>query len=124
VTKDMPIRWRGSGPPELSAGARVRAPLGLTSVRTAPRSPWQHPYVERVIGSIRRECLDHVILFNERHLRKVLRSYVAYYHRSRTHLSLGKDTPEARAIDPASSGRIMARPEVGGLHHRCERQAA
>jgi len=65
-----------------------------------------------------------VIVFNERHLRQVLRSYVTYYHRSRTHLSLGKDTPEARAIDPASSGRIVARPEVGGLHHRYERQAA
>ena len=98
--------------------------FGLTSVRTSPRSPWQNPYVERVIGSIRRECLDHVIIFNERHLRRVLRSYVAYYQRSRTHLALGKDTPEGRGIDPPGSGRIVARPEVGGLHHRYERQAA
>jgi putative transposase len=104
-------------------GRTVEA-FGLTSVRTSPRSPWQNPYVERVIGSIRRECLDHVIVFNERHLRRVLRTYVTYYQRSRTHLALGKDTPEGRAIDPAASGRIVARPEVGGLHHRYERQAA
>ena len=104
-------------------GRSVEA-FGLTSVRTAPASPWQNPYVERVIGSIRRECLDHVIVFSERHLRTVLRSYVAYYQRSRTHLTLGKDTPEARAVHPAGPGRIVARPEVGGLHHRYERQAA
>ena len=107
-----------------AAFGRTAEALGLTSVRTAPRSPWQNPYVERVIGSIRRECLDHVIVFNERHLRRVLRSYVTYYQRSRTHLALGKDTPEGRAIDPPGSGRIVARPEVGGLHHRYERQAA
>lgn len=83
-----------------------------------------NPYVERVIGSIRRECLDHVIVFNERHLRWTLRAYVAYYHRSRTHLALDKDTPLRRAIDATASGRIVARPEVGGLHHRYERQAA
>ena len=68
--------------------------------------------------------MDHVIVFNERHLRQVLRSYVTYYQRSRTHLALGKDTPEGRAIDPPGPGRIVARPEVGGLHHRYERQAA
>ena len=103
---------------------RTAEAFGLTSLRTAPRSPWQNPYVERVIGSIRRECLDHVIVFNERHLRRVLRSYVAYYQRSRTHLARGRDTPDGRAIDPPGSGRIVARPEVGGLHHRYERQAA
>ena len=107
-----------------AAFGRTAQGFGLTSVRTAPRAPWQNPYVERVIGSIRRECLDHVIVFNERHLRRVLRAYVTYYQRSRTHLALGKDTPEARAIDPAGSGQIVARPEVGGLHHRYERQAA
>jgi len=96
--------------------------FGLAAVRTAPRSPWQNPYVERVIGSIRRECLDHVIVFNKRHLRRVLRTYVAYYHRSRTHLALGKDAPVERAVQP--SGRIVVRSEVGGLHHRYERQAA
>jgi transposase InsO family protein len=98
--------------------------LGLSTVRTAPQSPWQNPYVERVIGSIRRECLDHVIVVNERHLRWILRAYLAYYHRSRTHLALAKDTPEARAVDTAGVGRIVARAEVGGLHHRYERHAA
>ena len=98
--------------------------LGLSTVRTAPQSPWQNAYVERVIGSIRRECLDHVIVVNERHLRWILRAYLAYYHRSRTHLALAKDTPEARAVDTAGVGRIVARAEVGGLHHRYERHAA
>jgi transposase InsO family protein len=98
--------------------------FGLTSVRTAPRSPWQNPYVERVIGSIRRECLDHIIIVNERHLRRVLHAYVVYYHRSRTHLALAKDAPEARAVDATGTGRIVARSEVGGLHHRYEWQAA
>jgi putative transposase len=107
-----------------AAFRRTVEALGLTSDRTAPSSPWQNPYVERVIGSIRRECLDHVIVFNERHLRRVLHAYVAYYHRSRTHLALGKDAPLARAVEPAGAGRIVARPEVGGLHHRYERQAA
>jgi putative transposase len=105
-----------------AAFGRAVEAFGLTVVRTAPRSPWQNPYVERVIGSIRRECLDHVIVFNERHLRRVLRAYVAYYQRSRTHLALGKDAPAERAVQP--TGRIVVRPEVGGLHHRYERQAA
>ena len=105
-----------------AAFGRAVEAFGLTAVRTAPRSPWQNPYVERVIGSIRRECLDHVIVFNERHLRRVLRAYVAYYQRSRTHLALGKDAPVERAVQP--TGRIVVRPEVGGLHHRYERQAA
>jgi transposase InsO family protein len=105
-----------------AAFSRVVEAFGLTAVRTAPRSPWQNPYVERVIGSIRRECLDHVIIFNERHLRRVLRTYVVYYQRSRTHLALGKDAPLRRAVRP--TGRIVVRPEVGGLHHRYERQAA
>jgi putative transposase len=76
-----------------------------------------------VIGSIRRECLDHVIVFNERSLRRILRSY-SDYHRSRTHLSLGKDSPEPRPIQPPEVGRVVALPQVGGLHHRYERQAA
>jgi transposase InsO family protein len=105
-----------------AAFGRAVEAFGLTAVRTAPRSPWQNPYVERVIGSIRRECLDHVIIFNERHLRRVLRTYVAYYERSRTHLALGKDAPMERAVQP--NGCIVVRPEVGGLHHRYERQAA
>jgi transposase InsO family protein len=99
------------------------ASLGITDVVSSPQSPWQSPYVERVIGSIRRECLDHVIILNERHLRRMLRAYLSYYHRSRTHLALGKDAPESR---PASSGAstIVVTPEVGGLHHRYDRQAA
>ncbi len=98
--------------------------MGVEEVVTAPRSPWQNPYVERLIGSVRRECLDHVIVLNERHLRRILVSYLDYYHRSRTHLSLGKDTPERRSIQPCGTGKIVAFPQVGGLHHRYERLAA
>jgi putative transposase len=98
--------------------------MGITEVVTAPRSPWQNAYVERVIGSIRRECLDHLVIFNERHLRRVLSSYVDYYHRSRTHLSLDKDCPDSRSIMPRRIGRVVAIPKVAGLHHRYERLAA
>ncbi len=105
--------------------ARERlAGMGITEVLTAPRSPWQSPYVERVIGSIRRECLDHVIVLNERHLRRILASYQDYYHRSRCHLSLDKDAPDGRPVQPVGSGEIVALPQVGGLHHRYERLAA
>ena len=102
---------------------RIEA-MGITQVVTAPRSPWQNAYVERVIGSIRRECLDHVVIFNERHLHRVLSSYLDYYHRTRTHLSLGKDCPHSRPIQPPRVGRVVAIPKVGGLHHRYERLAA
>ena len=85
--------------------------MGITEVITAPRSPWQNAYVERVIGSIRRECLDHIVIFNERHLRRVLSSYVDYYHRTRTHLSLDKDCPDSRPIQPRSVGRVVAIPQ-------------
>jgi len=98
--------------------------MGICEVLSAPRSPWQRAYVERVIGSIRRECLDHVIVFNENSLRRTLNSYFDYYHRSRTHLSLGKDSPEPRAIQPPEMGSVVALPQVGGLHHRYERRAA
>ena len=98
--------------------------MGITEVLTAPRSPWQSPYVERVIGSIRRECLDHVIVLNDNHLRRILASYLDYYHRSRCHLSLDKDAPYGRPVQPVSSGEIVAFPQVGGLHHRYERLAA
>jgi putative transposase len=98
--------------------------MGIKEVVTAPRSPWQNAYVERVIGSIRRECLDHVLVINERHLRSVLFSYFDYYHRSRTHLSLDKDCPDARPIQPPKSGKLIAIPQVGGLHQRYERIAA
>ena len=102
---------------------RVQA-MGIEEIVTAPRSPWQNPYAERFIGSIRRECLDHIIIFNERHLRGVLSSYFQYHHRTRTHLSLDKDCPQPRRIPPPSAGEIIAFPEVGGLHHRYERRAA
>jgi putative transposase len=98
--------------------------MGIREVLSAPRSPWQRAYVERVIGSIRRECLDHVIAFHENSLRRTLNSYFDYYHRSRTHLSLGRDSPEPRVIQPADMGSIVAVPQVGGLHHRYERRAA
>ncbi len=93
---------------------RVRA-MGIRDRPTAPRSPWQNPYVERLVGSIRRECLDHLIIFGEAHLRRVLRAYSDYYNRSRTHLSLDKDTPLSRPI--LKEGRIRSIPHMGGLHH-------
>src|SRR5271166_6073373 len=102
---------------------RVEA-MGITEVVTAPRSPWQSPYVERVIGSIRRECLDHIVIFNQRHLRRVLSSYADNYRRTRTHLSLDKDCPDSRPIIPRKIGKVVAIPKVGGLHHRYERMAA
>ena len=102
---------------------QVRA-MGIKQVLSAPRSPWQRAYVERVIGAIRRECLDHTIVFNEHCLYRHLKSFVDYYHRSRTHLALEKDSPEPRPIQPPASGRIIAIPVMGGLHHRYERRAA
>ena len=98
--------------------------MNIQDVRTAPRSPWQSAYVERVIGSIRRECLDHVMVVNAAGLRRMLTAYVTYYMRSRTHPGLGKDTPRPRPVTPPSAGRIVAIPEVGGLHHRYDRIAA
>src|SRR5437016_3810691 len=98
--------------------------MGIQEVLCTPRSPGSGPYVESVIGSIRRECLDHVIVFDESSLRRILRSYLDYYHRSRTHLSLGKDSPEPRSIQPEQMGRVVALPQVGGLHHRYERRTA
>ncbi len=98
--------------------------LGIEEVITAPRSPWQNPFVERVIGSIRRDCLDHVIVFNERHLRKIMREYLSYYHTCRTHLALNKDSPEIRIVEPPHLGNVAAFPHIGGLHHRYTRMAA
>ena len=102
---------------------RIRS-LSIAEVLSAPASPWQRAYVERLIGSIRRDCLDHVIILGERHLRTILKSYLEYYHRSRTHLALAKDTPEPRAVQPPELGAVAGLPEVGGLHHRYERRAA
>ena len=98
--------------------------LGIREVLTAAQSPWQNAYVERLIGSIRRECLDHAIIFNEAGLRRIVRSYFDYYERSRTHLSLNKDAPISRPVQPAAMGRVVEIPQVGGLHHRYERVAA
>ena len=98
--------------------------MGIHEVLSTPRSPWQRAYVERVIGSVRRECLDHVIVFQERSLRRILASYFEYYHESRTHLSLAKDSPEPRPIQSREMGRVVALPQLGGLHHRYERRAA
>jgi putative transposase len=97
--------------------------LGIREVLTAPQSPWQNAYVERLIRSIRRGCLDHVIVLNETGLRRILKSYFEYYERTRTHLSLGKDAPISRPIQTADQGRIVEVPQVGGLHHRYERIA-
>jgi putative transposase len=97
--------------------------LGIEEVVITLRSPWQSPYVERLIGSIRRECLDHVIVFNEAHLRRILRSYFAYYHEARTHLSLDRNAPISRRVEHPSEGKVIAIPQVGGLHHRYTRAA-
>jgi putative transposase len=98
--------------------------MGIEQVLSAPRSPWQRAYVERIIGTMRRECLDHVINFNEAALYRQVKSFAEYYHRSRTHLSLSKDSPESRAVQLPKLGRIVSIQQVGGLHHRYERRAA
>lgn len=97
--------------------------LGIEEVISAPRSPWQNPYVERLIGSIRRECLDHVIVLNEAHLKRILTAYFDYYHNCRTHLSLGRNSPVPRQIEPPELGPVRAIPQVGGLHLRYTRAA-
>jgi len=98
--------------------------MGIAEVLTAPHSPWQNPFAERLIGSIRRECLNHVFVLGELHLRRILTRYFAYYHRARTHLSLDKDAPDGRPIEPPELGMVIQIREVGGLHHRYLRQAA
>src|SRR5262245_32231458 len=98
--------------------ARVRA-MGIRDRPTSYRSPWQNGYVERLIGSIRRECTDHVIVFNAEHLRRILEKYAAYYNEMRTHVSLAKDAPYTRPIE--RFGDIVAYPILGGLHHRYAR---
>src|SRR6266852_983016 len=97
---------------------RVRS-IGIRDRPTSQRSPWQNAYAERLIGSIRRECLDHIVVFGERHLRHVLLSYMGYYNGTRTHLSLNKDAPISRAAENA--GRIICRAILGGLHHQYAR---
>jgi transposase InsO family protein len=102
---------------------RVRA-MRVEQVLTAPVSPWQNPYCERVIGTLRRECIDHVIVLGEQHLRRILRKYLEYYHGSRTHLALDKDAPEPRERESVDGGKVVALPMAGGLHHRYTRRAA
>ena len=98
--------------------------MGIREVLIAAQSPWPNPFAERLIGSVRRECLDHVLVLSERHLRRVLTRYFAYYHGARTHLSLEKDAPDARPIERPAMGKVVPIPEVGGLHHRYVRRAA
>jgi putative transposase len=105
-----------------AAVGRTVAAMGIRHIWTAPQSPWQNGFAERVIGSIRRECLDHLIVFNEAGLRRILRQYVDYYHASRTHLGLAKDTPCVRPV--TTSGAVVAIPQLGGLHHRYDRRVA
>jgi len=95
---------------------RRLAAMGIRDHPIAPRSPWQNGHAERLIGSIRRECLDHIVILGEDHLRRILKAYVAYYNERRTHLSLGKDSPHHRPIQRL--GQLVARPILGGLHHQ------
>jgi transposase InsO family protein len=103
---------------------RRLAGMGIAEVVSAPASPWQNPYAERLIGSVRRECLNHVIVIGERHLRRILSAYLLYYHGARTHLSLEKDAPTPRRVYAPTEGGVVAFAGVGGLHHRYERRAA
>jgi transposase InsO family protein len=98
--------------------------MGIEQVLSAPASPWQRAYVERVIGTIRRECLDHVIVLNQHSLSRHLRQFLEYYHQSRCHLSLAKDAPDTRPIQPPEQGRVVSVPQLGGLHHRYQRRPA
>jgi putative transposase len=97
--------------------------MGIEEVVIANRSSWQSPFVERLIGSIRRKCLEHVIVFNEAHLLRILTAHFDYYHEARTHLSLGRNAPVPRRIKHPSEGTVIAIPQVGGLHHRYTRAA-
>jgi hypothetical protein len=106
-----------------AVGATTGA-MDVNEVLTASRSPWQNGVIERFIGSVRRECLDHVIIFSAAGLQRIMKRYVEYYERSRTHLALDKDAPISRAISPSTDGLIVSVPQLGGLHHRYERIAA
>jgi putative transposase len=104
--------------------SRQAKTLEIREAVIAPRSPWQNAYAERVIDSIRPECLDHVVVIGERHLREILSKHVDYYNGTRTHLSLSKDAPEPRSVQLPSQGRVVKAPRVGGLHHEYLRRAA
>ena len=105
-----------------SAFQRRVQSTGIEQVLSAPRSPWQNPFVERLIGTLRRDCLNHVIVLDERHLRRIVAGYLDYYHDWRTHLSLSNDAPNPRTVH--SRGRVVEFPDIGGLHHHYERLAA
>lgn len=102
---------------------RCAQSLGIEEVLIAPQSPWQNPFAERLIGTIRRDCLDHLIVLNEKHLKHILSRYLDYYHLARCHRSLDHNSPVPRSIEPPEQGRICAIPQVGGLHHRYARAA-
>ena len=91
---------------------------------TSPQSPWQNGYCERMVGTLKRECLNHMIIFNERHARRVIREFLDYYHEDRTHQGLDQKTPGGREIQPPVIGPVKGRPILGGLHHRYFREAA
>jgi putative transposase len=103
--------------------ARQVKRLGIREVLTAPRAPWQNPLAERLIGSIRRECLDHALILNEAHLRRLLSGYIAYYNTTRPHQALDNHCPRPREVEPPALGRVVAIPQVFGLHHRYTRVA-
>jgi transposase InsO family protein len=97
--------------------------LGIEDVPISPRSPWQNPYVERLIGTIRRECLNYVVVLNKRHLKRILTDYFAYYHTARMHQALDNNSPWPREVEPPERGSVVSQPMVGGLHHRYYRRA-
>ena len=107
-----------------NAWADTATAMNIDEVLTAPRSPWQNAYVERFIGSVRRECLDHVVVFRARELQRLMNQYCAYYHEWRTHLSLDKDAPVQRTAQSPACGTIVQVAHIGGLHHHYERRAA
>jgi putative transposase len=99
------------------------AGMGIEEVITAARSPWQNPFVERLFGSVRRECLDHMIILNEDHLRRILREYFDYYHHVRPHQALERNSPTPREVESPTKGKVVSIPRVGGLHHQYRRAA-
>ena len=102
---------------------RVRA-LGMKELKTAPRSPWQSPYVERLIGTVRRECLDQLLILNAAHLHRILTRFFDYYHRVRPHRTLDHDAPVSRPVEGPEQGKVIELAVLGGLHHRYSRRAA
>lgn len=98
--------------------------LGMQDKPTSPRSPWQNGYCERMVGTLKRECLNHMIIFNERHARRIIGEFLQYYHDDRTHQGLGQESPNGREIEPPNKGMVKSHPILGELHHRYYREAA